>query len=215
MVSSISKHKGEPGAQQLVGQRIRAIRLAKGISGRSLAERCGVSPSFISQVEGGQASPSIGSLERLARALGVGISDLFEPGPIVSPYVTRVGQRKRLASTWSRAMIEAVVEPGEATQLECILVTLSSGGMSARTPQIAAAEHVVFATDGVVELDIDGDTYRLAAGDAALVPQGARFRLSNEGAGPVQVLLVAPRSGAGMGLFGARDTHRAEGESGA
>jgi XRE family transcriptional regulator, regulator of sulfur utilization len=35
-----------------------------------LASKCGFSPSFISQVELGQASPSIASLDRIALALG-------------------------------------------------------------------------------------------------------------------------------------------------
>jgi len=204
MATDAPEERVRPNAQLRMGQRLRDIRLARGVSGRALAERCGVSPSFISQVESGQVSPSIASLERITRALGVGISDLFEPGPLVSSYVTRAGQRTRLSSTWSRASIEAVIAPGEASQLDSVLITLGRGGANASKAQTAATEHLLFVLSGRMTLQVDGETHVLAAGDAAFVPAGGQFRLTNEGVAPGEVLLTAPRSVAGPGLFRAR-----------
>jgi transcriptional regulator with XRE-family HTH domain len=47
--------------------------MQRGLSLRSLATSAGFSPSFVSQVENGQTSPSIASLARLAHALGLGL----------------------------------------------------------------------------------------------------------------------------------------------
>src|SRR5262245_61101684 len=52
------------------GERIRQLRLDVGLSIRRLATQTGFSPSLISQVEHGLVMPSIGSLERIAMALG-------------------------------------------------------------------------------------------------------------------------------------------------
>ena len=60
-----------------VGGRIRQLRLGLGMSVRSLAAKTGFSPSLISQVEHGQVTPSIGSLERIALALGVSLGKFF------------------------------------------------------------------------------------------------------------------------------------------
>jgi transcriptional regulator with XRE-family HTH domain len=56
--------------EQSVGGALRRLRKESRVSVRMLASKCGFSPSFISQVELGQASPSIASLDRIALALG-------------------------------------------------------------------------------------------------------------------------------------------------
>jgi transcriptional regulator with XRE-family HTH domain len=61
-----------------VGQRIRALREAEGLSLRALAERCGLSINAISQIERGENSPTVSSLHLLASALNVSIADLFK-----------------------------------------------------------------------------------------------------------------------------------------
>src|SRR5262245_46627956 len=53
-----------------LGARIRALRLARGATLRELSAQAGVTESFLSQVERGVASPSIATVQRIARALG-------------------------------------------------------------------------------------------------------------------------------------------------
>ena len=64
-----------------VGGRLRAVRLAHGLSLRVLAERLGVSPSLISQVETGRAKPSVSTLYAMSAELGVSLDDLLFPDP--------------------------------------------------------------------------------------------------------------------------------------
>ena len=52
--------------EQSLGDALRRLRLRERVSVRTLASKCGFSPSFISQVELNQASPSLASLERIA-----------------------------------------------------------------------------------------------------------------------------------------------------
>jgi transcriptional regulator with XRE-family HTH domain len=54
-----------------LGEANRRLRERQGVSLPGLAEKTNFSPSFISQVENGQAPPSISSIERTALALGV------------------------------------------------------------------------------------------------------------------------------------------------
>lgn len=55
---------------QRIGSRIRRLRHARGLTLVQLAEAALLSHPFLSQLERGLARPSIGSLERIARALG-------------------------------------------------------------------------------------------------------------------------------------------------
>jgi quercetin dioxygenase-like cupin family protein/DNA-binding XRE family transcriptional regulator len=65
-----------------VGERIRAERLSRGVSLRSLARTVGVSASFVSQIETGKCQPSVSTLYAITTALGVSIEDVFEqPAP--------------------------------------------------------------------------------------------------------------------------------------
>jgi transcriptional regulator with XRE-family HTH domain len=53
-----------------IGGRIRALRLARGLTLVRLAAIAGLSHPFLSQLERGRARPSMVSLEKIARALG-------------------------------------------------------------------------------------------------------------------------------------------------
>lgn len=53
-----------------IGSRIRRLRHARGLTLVQLAEAAQLSHPFLSQLERGLARPSIGSLEKIARALG-------------------------------------------------------------------------------------------------------------------------------------------------
>ena len=60
-----------------MGERLRAVRRERGLSLRDLAKRLDVSPSLISQVETGRASPSVSTLYAMAQALSVSVDDLL------------------------------------------------------------------------------------------------------------------------------------------
>ena len=64
----------EAGSQ--VAAQVREIRRARHLSQRQLASRMQVPRTYISKIENGKAIPTLGSLERLAAALGVDVSKL-------------------------------------------------------------------------------------------------------------------------------------------
>ncbi len=55
----------------LVGENIRRVRLAAGMTQEELAERSGFSQQYISSLERGRRNPTIVSIYELAQALGV------------------------------------------------------------------------------------------------------------------------------------------------
>ncbi len=60
-----------------IGKRIRALREAKGLSQGDIEKSSGLLRSYISRVEGGYTAPSLSTLERFAKALGVEPYQLF------------------------------------------------------------------------------------------------------------------------------------------
>jgi transcriptional regulator with XRE-family HTH domain len=66
------------GQAETIGQRLRRLRLERGLSQRELSER-GVSYAYISRIEAGARRPSVKALRMLARKLGVS-ADYLETG---------------------------------------------------------------------------------------------------------------------------------------
>jgi transcriptional regulator with XRE-family HTH domain len=62
-----------------LGQRLRAHRIARGLSRQALAERAGVGPAGITQMERGARQPRPRAMRKLAQALGVEAEELL-PG---------------------------------------------------------------------------------------------------------------------------------------
>lgn len=61
-----------------VGQRIRSYRTSKGLSQEKLAELSSCHPTYIGQLERGEKNATLESIERIATALNIPLSKLFE-----------------------------------------------------------------------------------------------------------------------------------------
>ena len=177
-----------------IGARLRALRQDSGISIRTLATRTDFSPSFISQVEKGQASPSIASLERLARALGVSLVEFFAVKEESPTIVTRADRAPELRSTWSRAQIQALGPGGGRARLEPLLVTLEPGGLSGKHPSNAASDTFAFIVEGEVTITVGESQHTLRRGDAITLTVDMPHRWENTGLLPAQILVVSARS---------------------
>ncbi len=62
-----------------IGQRIRQLRESRGLTQSQLQARSRVSRSYLSRIESGQMTPSLGTLEKISEALGVGLNRFFIP----------------------------------------------------------------------------------------------------------------------------------------
>ena len=61
----------------LFGQNLRKLRLARNISQEELAFRSGLHRTYVSSVERGERNISLENIEKLAKALEVGMKDLI------------------------------------------------------------------------------------------------------------------------------------------
>jgi len=63
--------------RQTLGERIRRLREAMGLSQDELAKRAGIGRVTLSRIENGEQSPRLSTLEALAQALGISIEQLI------------------------------------------------------------------------------------------------------------------------------------------
>jgi XRE family transcriptional regulator, regulator of sulfur utilization len=174
-----------------LGGTIRRLREGQGLSLRTLASRTGFSASFLSQVENGQASPSIASMERIASALGVTLAQFFH-GAEAAPTIVRADTRVQLTSEWSKARIEGLA--GDSTgRLDAVLITIEPGGMSGKHPYLPAREEFAIVLDGTVVLTLGSTDHVLNTGDAVTILAGVARRWQNPNEAPARVLVASSR----------------------
>ena len=178
--------------EQRVGSMIRALRDERRLSLRTLATKAGFSPSFLSQVENGQASPSIASLERIAAALGVTLGQFFLPSA-AEPTVVRAAERADFVSSWSHAQVEmlGVVQPWSL--LEPMMLTLDPGGRSGSRPVTHGGEEFAIVFEGEVNLTLGDALHHLAQGDAATFQAESPHQWENIGSEPARIVIVSAR----------------------
>jgi len=61
-----------------VGRRLKALRMAAGLSQVELARKAGISREYLNRLEGGRHDPTLGTLTRLAKQLGVKLTAFLD-----------------------------------------------------------------------------------------------------------------------------------------
>ena len=189
MVKAIETRGGE----QQVGDLLREARARQGLSVRALAARAGCSPSFISQVENGQTSPSISSLERLVQALGLTLGDFFRAARPPAT-VVRSHERAPVTTVWSQAQIEALGPGGVGQALEPVMIILAPGGQSGSQPYAHGGEVFALVFEGDVLLTLGESVQHLVRGDAATFPAETAHHWENMGDDVARVVVVSSRA---------------------
>ena len=199
-----------PGYPDL-GDRLRAARTARGLSLRALAEKLGVSPSLISQVERGRARPSVNTLYAMARALDVSLDELLfvdaRPSPLgdaprtaptapaadTGPRVPRRAVQRshdrkaiRLASgvVWERLTTESI------PNVDFLYVTYEVGGASSPEHEFQrhGGQEWGYVLSGRLAVTVGFDDYVLGPGDAITLDSTVPHRLHNVGTEPVHAI---------------------------
>ena len=176
-----------------LGAVIRELRERRHLSVRGLADKCGFSPSFISQVELGQVSPSIASTERLTSALGVTLGEFFRSAAPPVSGVSKANGRPVMQSQGSRAKVEPIGSPSPDSRLESMMITLESRGASASKPHTRDVEQFAIVFRGVVALQFEHTRYVLKQGDSTSIPAGTSHCWKNTSRTPVKLLIVSTR----------------------
>ncbi len=63
--------------QSQLGQRVKQLRLQKGLSQEALAERCGLDRTYVSGIERGVRNPTLEVLHIIASGLNIDLASLF------------------------------------------------------------------------------------------------------------------------------------------
>jgi transcriptional regulator with XRE-family HTH domain len=189
MTESVVATRPQTGGGSELGGRLRAIRLARRLTLRDVAEAAGVSESFVSQLERGRSSASVATLQRLAAALGLEISDLFDEAHPAAPRVLRQDARRVLE--WGHLGRKALLTPKSFRSLEVVTAEFEPGGSTGDEPYTHGdSEELLLVLAGRVQLQLDKELIDLGSGDSVNYRSSTPHRVSNPGDAPAEVLFV-------------------------
>lgn len=172
-----------------LGPTIRAARQRGGLTLRAVAERAGVTESFLSQVERDLASPSIATLRRIAVALGTSIGSLLDDAAPRGQLV-RAGERRVVTYPGLAARDEFLTEGSEG-RLQVILSIIEPGGGTGPDAYAHESdEECLVVLEGRLDLWVGSEEYHLGEGDAIRYSSRIPHRNQNPGPGTARALFI-------------------------
>lgn len=170
-----------------IGETVRTYRIKRGMRQGDLAEKSGLSTSFISQFERGITDASISSLSRMCLALGITVGSLFTTetsGEQVLPVentkaIELEGAIKRV---YSRPALQGT---------DVYTVDLQPGGTTGQSLFHHDLQHeLVVCMSGFIAAEIGGNQHVLRPGDSIDFASERPHRLVNIGNGPATLVWV-------------------------
>lgn len=168
----------------MVGEKIKAIRMEKGIAAKDLAEKAEVTPGYISQIERNLISPSLSVLMRIAEALSIPLVSLFSQEE--QEQVTVIEKDKRTRIQFADINMEyQFVTPysrtkNTCTQMEMICFRLGPKSWGSTMVQYhEEAGECTLVLKGILEYHIGDTVYTLREGDSIYVPPKTYHQLYN------------------------------------
>jgi XRE family transcriptional regulator, regulator of sulfur utilization len=177
--------------EQTLGNSLRYLREQKAMSLRALAERTDFSASFLSQIENGQCSPSISSMEKIANALGVTLGQFFLSANQQPVNVVRASERAHMALDWSRAEIASLGALSNGSQFRASMLTIQPGGLTGKHATSSTSDEFAMVFEGRVILKLQDGEQTLERGDSVTVVAGAVRQWRNESEIVAEILVVS------------------------
>lgn len=177
-----------------LGSRLKARRRRSGLSLRVLGEQTGFSASFLSQVELGQVSPSLSSLDRITHVLGVRLSDLLSEPAMTNGAVLQRREQASLRSEWSRATVQSLLPAGVDDRVSVVLIGLDPDGRSGKASLPHTGRELAFCVRGKATVILDEERYDLTEGDSLFYDATRPSRWENTGKHRAELLLISLRA---------------------
>jgi transcriptional regulator with XRE-family HTH domain len=172
-----------------VGKRVKELRTRTGMSQRELADKVGLTPSFISQLENNQIAPSLGSFIQICDALGVSLSDTLEKKTDDAHWLIR--KEKIFSQLYSK---KTGIRNYRIVQNGSI-----SGSLMIIEPYVQVKGQVIpsegqkllYVLKGDVSVIVDGKGETLRSGDSLFLKKEVPSVLKNEGGDNAEILFMS------------------------
>ncbi len=172
-----------------IGDKLRRLRLQRGLTQEELADRCELSKSFISLLERDLTSPSLDTLSDLLESLGTDLPTFFREKDEKLVFGAEDIFVKE-DPDGLKGMIRWLIPSAQKNQMEPILVELGPGGETAEDGP-HEGEYFGYVLSGVIKIVLGDRVERVRKDESFYFRPTAPHKLVNAGKGACRVLWVS------------------------
>jgi transcriptional regulator with XRE-family HTH domain len=175
-----------------LGPLMRQARKRQSSTLHQVAQRAGLSVSYLSQIERNLLTPSVATLKRIAGALDIPTGQLITPdanGARTMVSVLRKHERKRVAFPQSSIRYELLMP--DFRRRASALWLVGDPGAASGPAQSHEGEDMVIVLHGRLSVDVAGTWYDLNAGDSICFNSELPHRWCNRGARIAQAIWIS------------------------
>lgn len=179
-----------------IGQNIKNIRRSQNLTLEQLANRCGLTKGHLSKLERAKRSPAVSTLQALAVALHVDISDFFgnenvqkqRDGDLDIVYQSD-GEKQGVPNINTRAgySYKSLVKNLRGKYMSPFLMTIEKGKTEVFSHD---SEEFTFVVKGAIIFKYEDNSYDLKEGDSFYFDSRKPHQMINENTEPAKVLAV-------------------------
>lgn len=171
---------------------LKLLRKKLGITLEVLAEKSGMTKSYLSKVERGLSTPSIATALKLAKALNVKVEEMFssEPNPMDSYSLVRSHERQSLGKNDTSPGYAVLARHISDRSLLPFIIYPPSEFTVDKTFKEHTGEEFLFVHEGQVEVDFVNEKLLLGRGDALHFNSQKPHRLRSVGDIPAELLVI-------------------------
>ncbi len=182
----------------MMGRRLKALRISRGLSLKEVGSRTGLSASFLSMIETGRNEPTVGRLVTLADFYEVGLGDVIPERDLEQPVVLRRDDRPAVESAEGRVRTETLATWHYGGMTTGLLRFDPGAELPKGDPE--AGPEFVLVLSGELMIDFaDESSVVLAEGDSVWFEASRRHRHINIGSGEAHVITFKGEPAAGGG----------------
>lgn len=165
-----------------VGEKVRALRQERDWTVQQLADAAEVSRRMLTQIELGQANPSLVTIDRIARALGADFASLAQPEPAAgtTPQASSEATKVWRDEHGSEAVLLGATTGAAAAELW--RWTLAPGARYDARPDRTGAQEIHHIASGALTLETEHGQIVLAAGETAAIRSDQHYAYLNTSA---------------------------------
>ena len=155
-----------------------ASRFLADRDGKEVASKCDISSSMLSQIEKGNANPSLNTIKAIAQALEVPLFTFFinSEETKYTFHIVKKEERKRIST---ENVIYELLTPKVESKIEFMQMTLRKNAETSVRPMSHKGEEVAVLLEGKVELIIGNSSITLSPGDSVHIPAMAPHKWKN------------------------------------
>lgn len=177
----------------MIGQKIKELRQAHGLSLLELSKKSDVIISSLSRIETGKMTGTIESHLAIAKALGVRLIELYAGLETQSPSAEfRQAHEAAEKQIQARgALMEPLVSAPLERKLLPVILTLGTGKSTKPERSPAGCEKLVYLLKGQLQITVGDETFKLKPGDSLYFEAALTHSFSNTNPGPSSALVAS------------------------